>query len=412
MIPISTWQPSPAYQGPGQAKSHAQPEKAAPGPQETFVASPPAPVKSLLPTLIILDSHSAPPSLAVPGLFAVVEHAATQEVAHGDMVSATARAQGFSGRLLEFNTSAQVFMQHYPAMEKVEQLWDKAASPQDLREALYLEALNRRCLTLDYISHDLEDYNKSGVKNCALNVSMGTSLASSVQNMLEGRMGPDAKFMGQGYQSSRFCQAFGLDVERFRSPDPAIAGAETSKLIAHAMALVESTSQAPELLACKSRYDKAVTGFEQNQNSLVVGASNEGDFKDYLALRTQGQTPPPIPAGYAANDLAHPLATVVGATTGSGPQEKVADYSSDYAGVNFYALGETPDAQEGTSFAAPRVAALMAQLRVEHPGASSAQLRNILSSSLGKQLPDYQGHQPAPVLDLLAAQEYLIAKSH
>ena len=366
----------------------------------------------MLPTLLILDSHSAPPSLSVPGPFAVIEHAATQEVAHGDMVSATARAQGFSGRLLEFNTSPKVFQQHYPTMEKVGELWDKAASPQDLRQALYLDALSHRLLTMDYISHDLEDFTQNGVKNCVLNVSLGSSLAGTVQTLLESRMGPKAKFMGQGYQSSRFCQAFGLDVERFRSPDPAIAGAETSKLIAHVMALVESTSQAPEFVASQSRYDQAVTGFEHNQNSLIVSASNEGEFKDYLAMRTQGQTPPQIPAGYAANDLAHPLATVVGATTGSGAQERVADYSSDYAGVNFYALGETPDAQEGTSFAAPRVAAIMAQLRVEHPQASSAQLRDILSGSLGKQLADYQGHQPAPVLDLQAAQEYLIAKSH
>lgn len=101
---------------------------------------------------------------------------------------------------------------------------------------------------------------------------------------------------------------------------------------------------------------------------------------------------------------------MVGALKAQGEQIQIASYSSDYDGVNFYANGQLPEGEgSGTSFAAPRVAAVLAQLHYEHQDKTSAAIEDLLRDKFSSSLSDYQGRQPAPVLNEVAAQEYLLS---
>ena len=95
---------------------------------------------------------------------------------------------------------------------------------------------------------------------------------------------------------------------------------------------------------------------------------------------------------------------VVGALTGKGVSEMIADYSTrpgDLASRFIYASGDTGfhgDAQ-GTSFAAPRVAGVAAIIKQKFPALTSAQIASIILLSANKDMnndgtPDFSGIDP------------------
>ena len=96
---------------------------------------------------------------------------------------------------------------------------------------------------------------------------------------------------------------------------------------------------------------------------------------------------------------------VVGALTGTGRSEMIADYSTrpgDLASRFIYASGDTGfygDAK-GTSFAAPRVAGVAAIIKQKFPKLTSGQIANIILDSADKDInndgkPDFVITAPA-----------------
>ena len=390
-------------------KLASKPDETRESPGETFVPSSPSPVKPDRPRLIVIDNHLPPPSLSLPGLFSVVEHAVQKET-HGTKVVNTARAQGYQGTVYPLELRQAPTYQSARMDVAAGEVWEKNESRGQLRSALYAEVLSSRVMVLSTLTQDLEFLNQQNVTGTVVNASLGASLAGSVTGILDKRFGEKAaEDKEEGYEGKRLCLALDCDREKLISTDKQVARRESHLLLQRLFDLAESTSDDLEYVAIKSRYHAALQEFVDKGNSLVVSASNDGDVSE--ALTWLSETPMELPSRYQVNDLAHPLAVVVGATRADETGVKVAPYSSDYQGVNFYASGQAAGGDgQGTSFAAPRVAAVLAQLHFDQQGETSAAIENTLRQKFSTTLQDYEGHQQAPVLNEAAAQEYLFSR--
>lgn len=281
-----------------------------------------------------------------PAKLVVLDHHQREgdQPCHGEDVALVARSQGFQGNLYPLDASWRPLVQSSRMREVAGQLWRAADSPAQLRESLVAEALASRVGLLNSVSDDLELFNQRGVENTVVNLSQGSCPASAFRHIF------DSKFEEE--PGSRYRQAFGLEGE---------SEGETHAILKDLLELVAATSQDLEFQAARNRYTDALETFLERRNSVVVAAGNEGRMVDNCLSLTGRRLE--VPASYFANDLAHPRVMVVGATE---------SYSSEYPGVKVYAEGRTVDKQgEGTSFAAPRVAVVLAQLHADYPEESS-----------------------------------------
>lgn len=338
-------------------------------------------------SLWVVDQHLPPPSLGVPGPFAVVEHF----VSHGQKVIAAARQSGFQGPIgaLEVNDD----LENLPFADDLmrqQQLW-QSDRPEDLRESLRTFVCVQRKMTLHDASKKLEQLCEAGVRQSAVNLSLGSSQAESVQQLLAQVTGGDSQ------TKMKFIQAFELDISKLSNPDPAISGAERVRLHQQFFALAASVEQDPGFVAEKNRYDQNVARFEAGHNSVVVAATNSGQLAELLQEHALG-TPSPVPAQAFRNDLCSPLTTNVGAAQNG----RVADYSADFQGLSLYADGSLEfggSLHSGTSLAAPRVAAALAQIHGQQPELSSEAVELQLKQRLARLLGEAEGKTVAPVLE-------------
>lgn len=337
--------------------------------------------------LWVVDQYGPPPSLGVPGPFAVVEHF----VSHGHKVIAAARESGFAGpvRALEINDD----LDQLPFADELlrqQQLW-QSDRPEDLKESLRIYVLVQRKMALHDSSKKLEQLCQAGVRQSVVNLSLGTSQAESVQGLLSQVLEGDAQ------TKVKFVQAFGLDVARLSNPDTAVAGAERVRFHQQMFALVAGVEQDAGFLREKQRYDDNVARFESAHNSVVVAATNSGQLAELLQQHALGM-PSSVPVGAYRNDLSNERTTTVGAAH----QEQVAAYSADDPGVAIYAQGQLElqgEHYSGTSLAAPRVAAAMAQLHKQRPELTSEAVEQALKQRLTALLGKSQGQSSAPLLD-------------
>lgn len=261
----------------------------------------------------------------------------------------------------------------------------------------------------------LERMTKIGTRNSAANFSLGFSKASSVLSLYDkaasslGDRGAAAAQLSYGPKTmENYATAFGLDPDKLKSKDPKVHGPERKKL---QEALIEHVSktvdQSKTIAGSRKRWDRAVSAFEARHNSVVISAGNEGGYAELLASEN-GNLKIKVPADFEKNLLENDAVTSVGATEVQKTKETRAGYSSISGGVDVYAngtLGKGPYAAHGTSFSAPQVAALMAQLHKDHPGLSSAQIENLLRNRLTKTVPD--GKNTIRILDYQKVRDYL-----
>lgn len=268
----------------------------------------------------------------------------------------------------------------------------------------------------------LESLTKGGARNSAANFSLGMSPASQATGLYTkglatiGRSDqePSAvdKMIGGGPKTlANLATAYDLDLKKLENNDTKISGPEHQKLQqALADHMARNMANDPSIGTARKRWDSAVQGFEANNNSVVVSAGNEGDFAEMLASGNGGLSIRQ-PAGFEKNILENNAVTSVGATQVNNGKEVQAGYSSVSGGVDIYANGTLQPVQgqqfpvEGTSFAAPRVAATMAQLHKDNPTLSSAQVENLLKQSLTNPMNGIGGS--IRVLDQTRTQAYL-----
>ncbi|ADO75468.1 S8 family serine peptidase [Stigmatella aurantiaca] len=136
----------------------------------------------------------------------------------------------------------------------------------------------------------------------------------------------------------------------------------------------------PEIAASKERYDRLSGELEDAGILHVVTAGNTGDFLDTLdemGVEYDGD--------FADSVLFNEHTIVVAASTG-GKRDQIADFStpSDFVTVAIDGTdievvgGETAN---GTSFAAPQVTALIAEMRRINPDLTNDEIRDLLAKA-------------------------------
>ena len=187
---------------------------------------------------------------------------------------------------------------------------------------------------------------------------------------------------------NNLARAWNIDPGHLTSPDPAVYGPARAKFQQKLIDRVHQAQQSKAVQDVHKFYGQAVDAYESKGNSVVVAAGNEGFLLDQMKIDNGGQALT-APKNFEKNVLATPSTTVVGASGVRGfdavgkPFYSPAPYSNR-DGVTIYASGDLPSGQ-GTSYAAPRVAALMTELHQTYPGLSSAQIENLARHQLSDQ---------------------------
>ena len=355
-------------------------------------------------SLVVIDQFVAPmPLFGIGGINGPIQQA------HGHLVSESAKGEGFRGNLIP--------SEHLGRYHQEKQLISQALNEPDLPKEEFLKRLEMSVALqgvglMDSMAERLDGLKEAGLHHSAVNISYGMSQASAVEDKyIEAAMAWSGWGPVEGFKKpllDNYARAFDLDTAKLSSSDPAVSGPERSKFQqALADQIAEVMGNNPALKESQEHFARSVRELEKNHNSVVVAASNEGSVLKELAREANSSAPLRVNGHFQENILAVPETTVVGSTSGSGPQEKVAEYSSNYEGVDIYANGFAPlpsstasqDNAHGTSFAAPKVAQIMAQLHELYPDKSSDEIESMLKEQLSHQLLSYDGKVERPVLN-------------
>ncbi|MFP2906110.1 S8 family serine peptidase [Pyxidicoccus sp. 3LFB2] len=234
---------------------------------------------------------------------------------------------------------------------------------------------------LDNASTELESLAKTPGKVQAVNMSMGLSKLSLVKGLLPSREDPVTKQPlpeeSQANALRGLAEELKLDVKSLDAKP-----LEERRMVV-AQALLDRVEQrmkdSKPIQAAKARYDKATEQLDKKGIFVVLSAGNEGDtlkaMKD-LKLRFNDEVEHSLLFNKRDNVL------VIGA---SDDAKGIASFSTpskyvfaamDGTDVKVNADGTT---QSGTSYSAPQVAALVAELRGK--GLSPKQVRSVLQEA-------------------------------
>lgn len=279
------------------------------------------------------------------------------EPAHGMLVAQVAGQQGFQGKLVALKFEDELDPQQQQGLQQLGrhvQGWGEAQQPAVVRQELYESILSTRLNTLHTATQRLLAVAESGARNVALNLSLGSTPALCVSAVLDMCSQPETAEQAQEQLAKAFATENQEDVH---------AG------LVH---LALQTSGDERLIQAREQFAHAVRDLESNHNSVIVAAGNDGAIGKRLACT--------FPAEFIRSDLVTPETTVVGALENDAP----APYNGDPTSVTVFAPGSAYIAQlkqtiHGTSFASPRVAALMATLHGQFPDLDSAAIEARLS---------------------------------
>lgn len=246
------------------------------------------------------------------------------------------------------------------------------------------------------VKSDLDELRRLGVTGCVVNLSLGLDQAKLVDFLFD--------FLAQRPTAlQNACRALGLDSQRLLGPDESVAAAERRKLMEALVEVVaDCCSASPALREAQASYRQSVAALVERKNSVVVSAGNSGGAQEELRRRMGDGQPLRLPANFAHSQLCVPEVVAVGATTGCSTEspEQVEQYSSPDPEVDLYAPGQASSClAQGTSFAAPRVAAALARLHRQSPGKTSAEVLAQLIDEDTHRLNSYGPHPQRPVLN-------------
>ncbi|MBN9418828.1 MAG: S8 family serine peptidase [Candidatus Eremiobacteraeota bacterium] len=352
--------------------------------------------------MFALDDFQPLGGQAVPGPAATAEWMAT----HGGAVIDTAKKSGLQGDAIPLEINRPLSdAERTQRYGKMTELWNNGKTPEDFQKSLYERALNNRTRLLDNATASLDDLSDAGAHNSVVNISASGSQAATVNNLLNSLRPKDPNdpesVAAARAERAKFATAFGVNDADLSSEDKDIQGAARQKLFQGVVDLVGSTQNDPRFVESKSEYQAAVDHFEAGNNSVVVAAGNDGGVEKFWENGAYGRDLKVSPE-FQQNDLGVDNATVVGAARDWEGKLYPAEYNNVYKGVDFYANAyqgdTTPKGDEGSSYAAPRVAAQMANLHAAHPGLSSSQIENLMRNQQTGPLADYYGAPALPGL--------------
>lgn len=264
--------------------------------------------------------------------------------------------------------------------------------------------------TLDSYSAELYEGLQMGEFNSVRNFSSGISKSTVVEGIFSGALAqyesddPQLKARGQTTLDN-FARAYDLSFDALTSGDRQTRVREKARLFTGlAQTVSETIDHSPNIAWSRQRFRGMVRAYESRNNSVVLAAGNHGRMRELA-----GEFGITLPQDVDISLLAVNEVTVVGAAGDSG----IADYSSRYSQVDIYADGDSVDplsgeSSSGTSYAAPRVAAVMASLHALYPQATSEEVEEMMRTELTRQVgiedgivSVLNGPQRAPALDIL-----------
>lgn len=345
-------------------------------------------------TLRIVDDFEASPGLVLPpiaGSFPAVPPFQTREVPHGVKVTSAARETGYQGPI-------QV-AQNPLEPSSIELLVVPDQSAESTLANLDKIAQFSTVMPAQEAARIMRDSANGGVSQTVTNFSWGNASADTVNNVYQRlRSGWTPPREGEGPEQitqrviggqvlDNLARAFDVSLEDLKSQESQVSGPARQELQQHLIDRVEQANRHELLDERLEVFRSLVDSYEANHNSLVVAAGNQGQLLELMEADNGGR---PLYTGpdFFTSVLAVPNATVVGAL---GQQVDgtvgIADYSSSSPAIDVNAWGRLDHSSQGTSFAAPRVAAVMQQLHIQHPTATSAEVEQMMIERLFQQSP-------------------------
>jgi hypothetical protein len=312
---------------------------------------------------------------------------------HGQSVEEAVRATGYQGQVERAQLPREV-MTGDVARLSLEALSRPGMSPQDASAALTRTMINSQNSTINGAAQALNQDVRAGATNAVTNLSYGTGPAAEASHIYRlARQGweppppapPNAdpnmpNFAQMDHQRSRnlmtnLANAWGIDPAALTNPDPAVNGPARQSFQQNLINQAQNASQHPTVQGALQNYRRAEESFAANNNTLVVSAGNWGGLLSEMR-RDNGDRPLTTAGNFNDNLLVGRNSISVGSLdinpeTGA-PQ--TASYSNADQRVDLYAYGEL-NGINGTSFAAPRVAAVAQAVRLENPNASATEVR-------------------------------------
>ena len=330
--------------------------------------------------LRIVDNFVTPPFFGAPP-------------PHGQVVEEAVRATGYQGPV-ERSQFPRENMTGDVAHASLEALGRPGMTAEDARAALNRHMVNSQNSTLNGAAQALNQDVRAGVTNSVTNLSYGTGPAGSADAIYRrARQGwepapapipgadPGFQAMAQSdHERSRnlmtnLANAWGIDPAALSSADPAVHGPARQRFQQNLVDQAQAATQDPSVQGAVQNYRRAEQAYTDKNNSVVVSAGNWGDLMRQMG-QDNGNREVKVGQNFQANLLVAPNSISVGSldlnpATGA-PQ--VAGYSNADSRVDLFAYGELGNTN-GTSYAAPRVAAVAQAVRLENPNASAAEVR-------------------------------------
>ncbi|MBS2038340.1 hypothetical protein JST97_25375 [bacterium] len=315
---------------------------------------------------------------------------------HGQTVDQAVRATGYQGQIDRAqypheNMTDDVARASFNALSR------PGMSAEDARAALNRYFVNQNNSTLNGAAQALNQDARAGVTNSVTNISYGAGAAPGAQSIYRmaregwGPPPPPAPAGAPGtpqlpdpvqarYENSRnmmtnLANAWGIDPAALSSTDPAVNGPARQRFQQNLLNQAQASAQDPGVQGALQNYQRAEQAYTNNNNSVVVSAGNWGGLLNDMR-QDNGNRPLEVGKDFNTNLLVGQNSISVGALD-INPQTgapQVAGYSNADSRVDLYAYGDI-QGSSGTSFAAPRVAAVTQAVRLEMPNASAAEVR-------------------------------------
>ena len=316
---------------------------------------------------------------SVPAGSLLVSDVFTSSESHGVDVAKAAWSAGFQGPIFY----QQAVSEPLPPLREHQQALLELGKPALSREAVSC-ALQKFVVgpPLHMLMSATDEVNRAaqgGANNSVLNLSSGTCKAQVAsllyQQALRGENGPALV--------SNLANHFHIDLDKIGQGDLEELARFQQSVIDH---VSQTWDQEPRILEHKQEFQQAVRHFESGHNSVVIAAGNEGLIEPTMEMQSRADLQ--VPADFEENVLESPEATHVGATIILAGVEAPARYSSSWPGVEFFTSGDEVPGTEfddskglgksGSSLAAPRVGALMAEIHRRHPEYSSVEVEKVV----------------------------------
>lgn len=332
------------------------------------------------------------------------------QMPHGEIVERSAISSGFSGAVVRHEVPDNALTDKAHRLGSY--LDQRQFTPEEMRA--YLASYAEQCQVgqMQTATQDLQMWLNQGVHHSTVNLSRGCGQAQVVEaiyhNVNDAWGFEGASQVASLRRLTKVAAGLEVDLPSLLSHDAQIAGPARRDFQQKLIELVDRASQNSALLQqAQAEYDGVVDQLAQQKVSVTVAAANSGGILKEMA-REAHDLKVQTPANFWNNRLANAQVVTVGGTS----QGQIAGYTNPDPGIDFYADGDARvDPKDpsklvnyGTSFAAPRMGALLSRAHQLHPEWTNQQAEQFVREHLTDPLNGTQ----TPSLNAALAQEYLI----